>query len=281
MPYFTTPTDDTRLHYIDHGPRNGPTTVFLSSSYLGSEMWERQTVPLAEAGHRCVGIDRRGHGRSDDVWDGFDLDTLATDVAALLDLLDLREVTLVGHSMGGVEAVRYLTRYGGRGRVARLALVASIAPGLAASATNPDGMTPAELRASSDWFRRDRLDFFESGADSFFASHLPGNEVSPAYVRHMVGRCALSTLRAGLAMQDIGASVDLTPELPEIGLPALVLHGTHDTSAPIEFTGRRSAELLPDATLRVYENGGHGMFATHAARLTADLRSFADGVLPA
>ena len=279
MPYFTTPTDGIRLHYIDHGPRVGPVIVFLNGNYLGSEMWERQIIPLAEDGYRCLSLDRRGHGRSDDAWGGFDLDTLAGDVAALFDLLDLREVTLVGHSMGGVEAVHYLTEHSGR--VARLVLVASITPGLAASDANPGGMEPAYLKAASDWFRRDRLDFFERGADSFLASDRPGNDVSPAYVRHMVERCAASSPRAGHATQELAGTVDLTSELPKIDLPVLILHGTHDTSAPLDITGRRSAELLPDATLRVYENGGHGMFVTHAARLTADLRSFADGALPA
>ena len=98
MPYFAGPVDGIRLHYRDHGPASGPAAVFAAGAYLGSEMWEAQMLPLAEQVYRCVGLDRRCHGRSDDVWNGYDLDTLADDLHGLLDHLDLREATLVGHS---------------------------------------------------------------------------------------------------------------------------------------------------------------------------------------
>src|SRR4051794_35767068 len=109
MPYFESTTDHSRLHYIDYGPASGPVIVFVNSSYFSTEMWEYQMLPLAAEGFRCVGFDRRGHGRSDDVWGGFDLDTLAGDLGALLDHLDLRDITLVGHSFGSTEVIRYLT----------------------------------------------------------------------------------------------------------------------------------------------------------------------------
>ncbi|MFD5585962.1 alpha/beta fold hydrolase [Streptomyces sp. NPDC058733] len=274
MPYFASPVDGTRLHFVDYGPADGPVIVFVNSAYFGTEMWEAQMIPLAEEGFRCVALDRRGHGRSDDVWGGFDLDGLADDVHGLLDHLDLRAVTLVGHSVGTVECVRCLTRHG-TARIARLALVAGVAPGLVRCADLPEGLDPEAMRAANDTVRRDRSAFFATGADSFFARDLPGNELSEAYVQSMVRACHVSTPRAGIALRELIAELNVAPEVAKLDLPVLVIHGTHDTSAPLELTGRRAAALAPDATLKVYDNGGHGLFATHAAQLLADLRAFA------
>ncbi|MEW2048884.1 alpha/beta hydrolase [Streptomyces sp. NBC_00377] len=276
MPYFTSPVDGARLHHVDHGPADGPVLVFVNSLYFGAEMWEYQMLPLAREGHRCVGFDRRGHGRSDDVWGGFDLDSLADDVRGLLDHLDLRDVTLVGHSVGAAEIVRCLTRHG-TDRVARVALVAGMTPGPARSANHPEGVDPELLLAGVETFRRDRSAFFADGAHAFFALDRPGNGLSEAYVETMIRRCHGSTARAGVAIGELIAALDVAPELPALDLPVLVVHGTHDTSAPLELTGRRAAALAPRATLEVYENAGHGLFATHADRLTSDLRKFAAG----
>ncbi|MER6981096.1 alpha/beta fold hydrolase [Streptomyces carpinensis] len=273
MPYFTSPVDGTRLHYADYGPADGPVVVFANSAYFGTEMWEFQMLPLAEEGHRCLALDRRGHGRSDDVWGGYDLDTLADDLHGLLDHLDLDEVTLVGHSVGSAEIVRCLTRHG-TGRVARAALVAGIAPGLARSADNPDGVDPAVMRTANEALRRDRAAFYESGVGAFFALDRPGNDVSPAYVRHAVDQALVSTARAANAVVAMVAEVNVAPEMPKLDLPVLVVHGTHDTSAPLSVTGRRSAALLPGSILKVYDDAGHGLHITHAERLTADLREF-------
>jgi pimeloyl-ACP methyl ester carboxylesterase len=274
MPYFASPVDAARLHHIDYGPADGPVIVFVNSSYLGTEMWEFQMLPLAQEGFRCVGFDRRGHGRSEDVWGGFDLDSLADDVHGLLEELDLREVTLVGHSFGTAEIVRCLTRHGDE-RVARVALVAGMAPGAVRSADHPGGIDPQLVRTAGEAFRRDRAAFFADGAHAFFALDRPGNQLSDAYVQSMVRGCHGSTARAGTALWEAFAALNVAPELAKIDLPVLVVHGTHDTSAPLELTGRRAAELAPNATLRVYENAGHGLFVTHAEQLNADLRAFA------
>ncbi|MFE9400472.1 alpha/beta fold hydrolase [Streptomyces sp. NPDC006530] len=274
MPYFTSTTDRTRLHFVDYGPASGPALVFVNSSYFGTEMWEYQMLPLAAEGFRCVGLDRRGHGRSDDVWDGFDLDTLAGDLGALLDHLDLRDVTLVGHSFGTAEVVRHLTLGGGE-RVARAVLVSGVAPGPARSQDHPGGLDPERVRAFNETFRKDRAKFFADGADAFFARHLPGPAVSDAYVAHMVDRCLGATARAGTALNDLLVTLNLVPELAKVDCPVLVVHGSADASAPLDLTGRRAAALIPGADLRVYENAGHGLFATHATRLTEDLRAFA------
>ncbi|MFF7969793.1 alpha/beta fold hydrolase [Streptomyces sp. NPDC007905] len=280
MPYYESPVDGARLHYVDHGPASGPVVVFVSSAYLGHEMWEYQMLPLAEAGYRCVGYDRRGHGRSDETWLGYDLDTLADDLHGLLIHLDLRAVTLVGHSVGTAEVVRCLTRHGS-GRVARAALVAGVTPGVVRSPGLPEGMDLAVVRADDEVFRHDRAGYFTASADDFFAVDRPGNEVSAAYVRYLVDRCLVATPRASNGVRAVVAALDLTAEMPGVSVPVLVVHGTHDTSAPLALTGERAARLLPHATLKVYENGGHGLFVTHAEQLTADLREFVRVTRPA
>ncbi|MFB7511542.1 alpha/beta fold hydrolase, partial [Streptomyces broussonetiae] len=265
----------TRLHYIDHGPATGPVVVFVASAYVGHEMWEYQTLPLAEAGFRCVALDRRGHGRSDDVWSGYDLDTLADDVNGLLDHLDLRGITLVGHSVGTAEVIRCVTRHG-TARVDRVALVAGVSPGVVRTPRLPEGIAPADLRADEELFRRDRAAYYTRLADAFFALQFPENEVSPAYVRYMVDLCLSAEPRAATAVRAVVAELDIADELAGLELPVLVVHGTDDASAPLALTGERAARLAPDGVLKVYERAGHGLFATHAARLTADLREFAE-----
>ncbi|MEV3853750.1 alpha/beta hydrolase [Streptomyces sp. NPDC050095] len=248
---------------------SGPAIVFVNGSYFGTEMGECQMLPLATEGFRYVAFDRRGHGRSEDVWGGFDLDTLAGDLGALLDHLDLRDVTLVGHSFGTAEAVRHLTLSGER--VARVVSNSGVAPGPARSSDHAEGLDPELLRAFNETFRQDRAKFFADGADAFFARHLPGPSAPDAYVAHMVGLCRGATARAGTALNDLLPSLNLVPELAKIDRPVLVTHA----SAPLHLSGRRAAALIPGAALHVYENAGHGLFATHADRLNEDLRTFA------
>jgi non-heme chloroperoxidase len=274
MPYFSTPTDGTTLHYLDHGPTDGPVVVLLNSSYFGAVIWEQEMGLLAADGFRCVCLERRGHGRSDDAWGGFDLDTLAEDVTALIELLDLRDITLVAHSIGAMEAVRHLTRHGS-GRVARRGLVAPITPSVIRTPDNPGAPDPEATAAGRAWMRRDRYAFFDDGLRAFFNLDSPGIDISPGRVRHLAERIRDSSPHACAALLDLATSSDLAPELPKVDVPALVIHGTHDVSAPLSYTGRPTAELIPGARLLTYENAGHGLFATHADRLAADIAAFA------
>ncbi|MEV5276731.1 alpha/beta hydrolase [Streptomyces sp. NPDC051994] len=273
MPYFTSSTDGTKLHFIDYGPAEGPTLVFVNAAYFGTEMWEFQMLPLACEGYRCIGLDRRGHGKSEDVWDGYDLDTLADDLGSLLDHLDLHDVTLIGHSIGTTESVRYLTRHGSE-RVARLALVAGMAPGIVRSDDNPDGLPAEAIEAANETFRRDRAEFFSSGMEDYFALGLPGNDVSAAYAQKAVRDCHGATARAATATVANFVTLEMAPEIRKIDVPTLVIHGDKDASAPIDLTGRRAAALIPGSVFKLYENGGHGLYVTHAEQLNADLREF-------
>src|SRR5262245_60700949 len=159
MPFFET-HDSTRLHYTDWG--TGKSVVFVSSWALGGEMWEYQTTPLSHQGLRCITLDRRGHGRSDDPGRGYDFDTLAGDIAALLEHLDLRDVTLAGHSMGCAEIARFLSRHGTE-RVARVALVSPITPFILKTPDNPEGTSGVVRDAMAARITRDRAAFFTDG----------------------------------------------------------------------------------------------------------------------
>jgi non-heme chloroperoxidase len=165
MPFIKT-NDSTRLHYRDWGA--GAPVVFVSSWALGGDMWEYQMLPLSDHGLRCITYDRRGHGRSDDPGRGYDFDTLADDLAALIAQVDLREVTLVGHSMGCGEIARYLAR-GGAGRIARVALVSPTTPYILRAADNPQGVPGSVLDVSIAALQHDRPRYFADGTITFFS----------------------------------------------------------------------------------------------------------------
>ncbi|MFJ9414853.1 alpha/beta fold hydrolase [Streptomyces sp. NPDC101227] len=262
--------DGTRLAYEDYG--HGEPIVFVSSAMLNTEMWEYQLPFFAEGGFRCVAFDRRGHGRSDRPSTGYDMDSTADDLAALLEHLDLRGVTLVGHSLGGAEVARYLARHGS-GRVARAVFIAAMLPLLTRTEDNPHGLPEAAVAASVAQLRADRPKWLARQKQAFFATHL-GNDVSPALVEHTMAQCLSASPWATLKAQQAALSTDHRAGLREIDIPTLIVHGAADFSAPVDVTGRRTAELIPGTTYLEYPTAGHGIYASHHARLNADLLAF-------
>jgi non-heme chloroperoxidase len=270
MPFFDS-HDRTQLFYVEGG--SGAPIVFVASAWLSSRMWEFQMAALANEGFRCIAYDRRGHGRSDWPWNGYDYDTLADDLAALLEHLDLHEVTLVGHSMGGGEIIRYLTRHGAS-RVARIALVAATAPFPMKTDDNPNAIDRALMEADLALRTSDRPKWFADNANAFFGSGLPGVSVSPEMVQFMIRQCLDCSARAATALFLAGFTTDLRAEMRAITVPTLIVHGDHDAQAPIDICGRTSARLVPDNRLVVYDNAAHGLFMTHAQRVNGDLLEF-------
>jgi non-heme chloroperoxidase len=268
---FVLARDGTRLAFTDWG--TGKPVVFVHAWALPSPMWDYQRSALCEQGLRCIAYDRRGHGRSGRPNGGYDCDTLADDLAALLTQLDLHDVTLVGHSFGSGEIVRYLTRHGA-GRIAKATLVAPAAtPFVMKTADNPNGIAAEDLEA----FRRKVLqhDFpkwLDDGKKAFFAA-----DTSPS-LQEWIKQLMLSTpLRVAVECNRTMTATDFRKELPKISVPVLVVHGDEDASAPIELTGRPTAALIPNAQLKVYEGAPHGLFVTHKDRLNADLLAFITG----
>jgi non-heme chloroperoxidase len=271
MPFFET-KDRTQVFYVDGG--TGKPIVFVASAWLSSRMWEFQIPSLVSEGFRCIAYDRRGHGRSDWTWHGYDHDTLADDLASLIEHLDLDDVTLVAHSMGGGEVVRYLSRHGAS-RVARIALVAATTPFPMKTSDNPIGIDWALVKTDMGMRTADRPKWFAANADGFFGVGLPGVSVSPEMVQFMIGQCLDCSARATAAVFLAGFTTDLREEMRQISVPTLIVHGDRDMQAPIDICGRRAAQLVPNNKFVVYENAAHGLFITHAQRLNADLLAFA------
>jgi pimeloyl-ACP methyl ester carboxylesterase len=261
--------DGTQLFFRDWGA--GKPVVFLSGWALTSDVWAYQMLPLSENGLRCVAYDRRGHGKSDDPGAGYDYDTLADDLADVLETLDLQDVTLVTHSMAGGEAVRYLTRHGSK-RIARVALIGATLPFLMKTADNPDGIDAAVFEQG----RRNILlkDFpkgLQDGLRPFAVA-----ETSTAmldWVKDMMLQCSMKAL---IDCNRALTATDFRAELPKVNVPTLLIHGDKDVSAPLNLSGRKAASLIPGATLKVYEGAPHGLLLTHIEQLNRDLMEFVD-----
>jgi non-heme chloroperoxidase len=225
---------------------------------------------LADNGFRAIAYDRRGHGRSDDPGAGFDYDTLADDVAAVLESYDVRDAVLVGHSMAGGEIVRYLSRHGS-GRVGKVALVATMLPFPAKTDDNPVGVDRAVSDALRARWKRDFAQWADELARPFVGAGLPGCDVSDALLAQLMADFLGTPLHSHLACNRAIFGTDFRAELRDVAVPTLIVHGDRDVSAPIEMTGRRQAELIPGSELIVYENAPHGLFMTHRDRLNEDL----------
>lgn len=267
MPTHQT-TDGTRLFHIDVG--DGPPVLLVHAWSLSSAMWEYQVRALVAAGFRCVAMDRRGHGRSDVPGSGYDLDTLADDLAGLVGDLDLRELTVVAHSMGTCEVTRYLARHG-TGRVARAVFLGPMTPYLAGAVGEAfvEGMI-ADLVA-------DRPRWFHDAAPAYFATSGTGSWVSQALVDDGVRQILATPLEVQVACLRAFATTDLTADLQAIDLPVLVVHGDADASAPIDITGRPTAQLLPHGRLRLVEGAPHGLYVTARSTLDDEIVAFARG----
>ena len=261
MPYVET-QDRTRLFYEDWGTGK---PVLLSHGWpMNADMWEYQMPALVAAGFRCVAVDRRGFGRSDRPETGYDFDTFADDLAAVMTQLDLRDAMLVGYSMGAGEITRYLSRHGAT-RVSRAVLV-----GGALSA-----MDEAVAGMMAQMIATDRPQFMTDGVPTLFAS-TAGEPVSPAQMQWVVGLALQASPLATLACLRAFGQNDFRGELGAFTMPTLVIHGDADGSQPIDVV-RAVAGAIPGARLEEYRDAPHGLFLTERTRLAADLVRFARG----
>jgi non-heme chloroperoxidase len=255
---FMETADGTSLFYNDWG--SGKPVVFSHAWGLNAEIFEYQLTELTDQGLRCVAYDRRGHGRSSDPGRGYDYDTLSDDLAGIIERLDLREVTLVGFSMGSGEVARYLTRHGS-GRVARVVLVSAMAP-------QPDGrLFPGFVAA----LKNDRPAFLAGGVPLFTGGDAL---VSPAMSQWILWQFLRASPKAMIdCMRAISAS-DLRSDFAALKLPTLVIHGAADQVNPPDRTGKLTAALIGHAELRLYEDAPHGLVITHRDRFTRELLQF-------
>ncbi|MEU3355390.1 alpha/beta hydrolase [Streptomyces sp. NPDC037389] len=271
---FVKSSDDVGLFYNDWGA--GRPVVLLGTAMMNSRMWEFQAPYLAAHGLRCITYDRRGCGRSDQPWDGYDYDSLADDLAALMDHLDLRDAGLVGYALGGGEAVRYLARHG-TDRVSRLALVGSTTPFMMKTPDNPDGLDIAAFTGMTEAMVRDRPRWAAELAGQFFGgAHADpgGSPLSPELTRWLAELALDCSPRAAVEIYRSLFTSDQRAETAKITLPTLILHGEDDLGAPIGLCAGATAALIPHSTVIRYKGAAHGLFATHADRFNADLLDF-------
>lgn len=270
MPFITTP-DGVELFYKDWG--TGRPVVFSHGWPLSSDTWDRQLKAVVDAGYRAIAHDRRGHGRSTQTSTGHTMDQYADDLSTLLDALDLNDATLVGHSTGGGEVTRYLGRHGSA-RVRSAVLLGAVPPLMLKTADNPKG-TPIEafdgIRAG---VLSDRSQFYKDLATPFYGANLPGSTVSEG-LREQFWRLSMQVgLIPAYDCITQFSETDFTADLVGIDVPVFVAHGDADQIVPIDAAGRRSAELIPNATLTVYPGASHGLQGEYEVQFTADLVAF-------
>jgi non-heme chloroperoxidase len=264
MPFIAAP-DGTQLYWREWG--QGKPLLFLNGLGCSSDMWDYQITAFAEEGYRCIGFDRRGHGRSDRPAHGYHFDSFADDIAALIEELDLTGLTLVTHSMGGGEAVRYVSRYGSA-HVARMVLLGTTTPKLLQTDDNPSGSPREAFEALWLQWKRDYPQWVAESTPPFFVP-----ETSRAMM-DWVGSVLQAPVPIALACSRALAAEDFRADMRRIDVPTLIIHGDRDCSAPLALTARPSAALVPNSRLRVYPGAPHGLMYTHMDRLHADLLEF-------
>ncbi|MBC7987811.1 MAG: alpha/beta hydrolase [Sphingomonadaceae bacterium] len=270
MPSIKT-RDGAELYVKDWG--EGRPVIMIHGWPLSADMWGYQAMRLAEAGYRTIAYDRRGFGRSSQPWAGYDYDTLADDLGAVIEATGAADATLVGFSMGGGEVARYLSRRGGAG-VAGAALIASVVPGLLKSESNPSGVEAAALDEMKEGILRDRPNFIKTWAQNYYGVGWVTSPVSEERVQWAVAIGMQSSLKAMLACVDAFGTTDFTPDLAAFTMPTLIVHGTSDAIVPIDATSRRAAAAIPGARLIEYEGATHGVCETERERLAQDLLDF-------
>jgi non-heme chloroperoxidase len=271
MPAVTV-ADGAQIHYKDWGVDGTP--VILSHGWpLNADAWDAAALFLAEHGHRAITHDRRGHGRSTQTWNGNEMDTYADDLATVIQTLDLRDLTLVGHSTGGGEIVRYLGRHGS-GRVAKLVLVSAVPPLMVRTDDNPEGLPIETFDAIRAGERADRSQLYRDFADGPFFGHNRTDNVSQGVRDAFWLQGMACGHRAAYECIAAFSATDFRTDLAKIDVLTLVIHGDDDQIVPFQVGGQRSAEMIDGAVLKVYEGGAHGLPDTDKDRLQADLLEF-------
>lgn len=270
MPTITT-ADNTEIYVKDWG--TGQPVILMHGWPLSSDSWDDGAMALVQAGYRTIAYDRRGFGRSSQPWRGYDYDTLADDLAAVLDQCGAKDAVLVGFSMGGGEVARYMSRHGGKS-VAKAALIASVVPFMLKTADNPHGTEQAVFEGMAQAIKDDRAKFFAGFFKDFFDVSQNPDSASEQVLEWARSVSMQASLQATLACAKSFATTDFRGDLPAFKVPTLIIHGTVDKIVPIDAAGRAAAAGIAQSTLLEYQGAPHGLFATHKQRLANDLVDF-------
>ena len=260
-----------RIYYNDYG--KGKPVILIHGWPLSSQMWEYQINDLVNSGHRVIAYDRRGFGRSSQPWDNYNYDTLTDDLKALIDQLNLEDITLVGFSMGGGEIVRYFSRYGGE-KVSKAVLISAITPYMLLTDTNPDGVPKEKFQEMADAQQEDRLAFLDDFGKTFFGVGMFSKPLSTPLLEYFRMLASFASPRATQECAKAFAFTDFRSEMTSVNVPTLIIHGDADKTVPIDPTSRQAAKYIPDNQFLVYEGAPHGLFYTDRKKLNADLLAF-------
>ncbi|WP_406819262.1 alpha/beta fold hydrolase [Pseudomonas sp. KnCO4] len=273
MSYVTT-KDGVQIFYKDWGPRDAPVIHFHHGWPLSADDWDAQMLFFLAHGYRVVAHDRRGHGRSSQVWDGHDMDHYADDVAAVAAHLGIQGAVHVGHSTGGGEVVRYMARHPGD-QVAKAVLIAAVPPLMVQTAANPGGLPKSVFDGFQAQVASNRAQFYRDvPAGPFYGYNRPGVEASEGIIGNWWRQGMIGSAKAHYDGIVAFSQTDFTEDLKGISQPVLVMHGDDDQIVPYENAGVLSAKLLPNGTLKTYKGYPHGMPTTHADVINADLLAF-------
>jgi non-heme chloroperoxidase len=273
MPTITV-KDGTRIFYRDGGA--GQPIVFSHGWPLSGEDWDAQILYFGQRGYRVIAHDRRGHGRSDQTWDGNEMDTYAADLASLFETLDLKNAILIGHSTGGGEVTRYLGQHGAN-RVAKAALIDAVPPLLVKSDKNPEGLPREAFDGLRAAYIKDRPQFYKDFTMPFYNYNRPGAQISEGVREHWWLQAMMGSAKAQYDCIKAFSETDFTEDLKKIDIPVLVIHGDDDQIVPLATGGAKSSKLLKNGTLKVYQGFPHGLATTHADVVNPDLLAFVRG----
>ena len=276
---FVTTKDGVEIFYKDWGPKDARPLVFHHGWPLSADDWDAQLLYFLGKGFRVVAHDRRGHGRSTQVWDGHDMDHYAADAAAVVEHLDLKNTVHIGHSTGGGEVAHYVARHGQpQGRVAKAVLIGAVPPIMVKTPANPGGL-PIEV---FDGFRKALADnraqfYLDVASGPFYGFNREGAKVSQGAIQNWWRQGMVGGAKAHYDGIKAFSETDFTADLKAIGVPTLVMHGDDDQIVPIADSALLSVKLLKKSTLKVYEGLPHGLCTTHADVVNPDLLAFIEG----
>lgn len=273
---FVTTEDGTEIYFKDWGPRDAQPIMFHHGWPLSSDDWDAQMLYFLGKGFRVIASDRRGHGHSSQTSVGHDMDHYASDVNAVVEHLDLRNAIHIGHSTGGGQVARYVAQYGEpQGRVAKAVLVSSVPPLMVQTDANPEGTPISVFDGFRDALAANRAEFFQAVASGpFYGFNRESVELSEAVVANWWRQGMTGSALAHYEGIKAFSETDQTEDLKAISLPVLVLQGDDDQVVPYKDASVKQAEILSDATLKIYEGYPHGMLTTHADVINPDILAF-------